>query len=99
MSALHENPMSPVNLRHSTATISVVICAYTERRYAELCAAIASVQNQSYAAVEIIVVIDHCPALYPRICTEFPEIAVIENAEQHGLSGARNSGIRQATGT
>ncbi len=79
-------------------TISVVICAYTEERWADLVAAIVSCQTQRRPAHEVIVVIDHNPALQARVSAEVPGIILTENIEQRGLSGARNSGLRIATG-
>lgn len=72
---------------------SVIICAYTEKRWDDLIAAIMSVQQQNIPAREIIVVVDHNPPLLARLQDYFPEIIVIENSEPQGLSGARNSGI------
>lgn len=43
--------------------ISVVICAYTEKRWDDVLAAVASVRAQSLAAHEVILVVDHNPAL------------------------------------
>ena len=44
--------------------VSVVICAYTEARWDDLLAAIASVRAQrDHVPLEIVVVIDHNPAL------------------------------------
>ena len=79
-------------------TISVVICAYTEARWDDLVAAIVSCQTQRRPAHEVIVVIDHNPALQARVSAEVRGIIVTENIEQRGLSGARNSGVRVATG-
>ena len=78
---------------------SVVICAYTEKRWDDLIAAIESVQQQSIPAREIILVVDHNPALLTRVHANFPTIIGIENSEPQGLSGARNSGIAIAKGT
>jgi len=75
-----------------------VICAYTERRWNELRAAVASVQQQRYAPQEIIVVVDNNSALFERVCAEFPQVTAIENRYRRGLSGARNSGIAVARG-
>jgi hypothetical protein len=47
----------------ATLDVSVVICAYTEDRWADLVAAVASVQRQMPLLGEIIVVIDHNPDL------------------------------------
>lgn len=77
--------------------VSVVICAYTEARWGDLLAAIDSIRVQrDRVPLEIIVVIDHNPALLERIRAEGPDLRVTENGEQRGLSGARNSGLRLA---
>jgi len=78
----------------STASeIAVIICAYTDQRWEQLVEAIESVQEQSLPANEIVVVIDHNPILFERVKARFPSITVVENAQEKGLSGARNSGI------
>ncbi len=76
---------------------SVIICAYTEKRWDDLVAAIESVQQQN--AREIVVVVDHNPALLTRVQAYFPGVIGIENSEPQGLSGARNSGVAIAQGT
>jgi glucosyl-dolichyl phosphate glucuronosyltransferase len=79
--------------------VSVVICAYTEERWCDLLAAVESIQRQSRRPLEIIVVIDNNPRLLKRAREHIPGVVVIENSEQRGLSGARNSGIDKAKGT
>src|SRR5512133_2496292 len=78
--------------------ISVIICAYTQKRWDELVEAVDSVLNQSVPASEIIVAVDHNPALYARICAELSTVKAIQNQYAPGLSGARNSGIAAALG-
>lgn len=78
---------------------SVIICAYTEKRWDDLVAAVESVQQQSIPAREIILVVDHNPALLARVHAYFPAIIGVENSEPQGLSGARNSGIAVAQGS
>lgn len=80
------------------ADISVVVCAYTETRWGELLAAVESLQRQTLLPCEIILVIDHNPALFERSRQHFSGVTVIENHEQRGLSGARNSGLAAARG-
>jgi len=75
-----------------------VICAYTEARWDDLVAAIVSCQTQRQPAHEVIVVIDHNTGLRQRVERDVPGVIVTENIEQRGLSGARNSGVRVATG-
>jgi glucosyl-dolichyl phosphate glucuronosyltransferase len=86
-------------MMHTQLDASVVICAYTEKRWDDLIAAIESVQQQSIPAREIILVVDHNPALLTRVHANFPTVIGIENSEPQGLSGARNSGIAIAKGT
>jgi glycosyltransferase involved in cell wall biosynthesis len=78
--------------------ISAIICAYTEERWGVLRAAVTSLQQQTHAAREIILVIDHNPELYLRARTEFPGVVVVENQAQAGLSGSRNTGSAAAQG-
>ncbi len=85
-------------------SISVVICAYTEERWQDLLDAVASLSHQTVLPHEIIVVIDDNSSFFVRACVYFRDvlgaqlIAVVENREQPGLSGARNTGIALATG-
>ncbi len=78
--------------------ISVVICAYTEKRWHETCAAVESVRAQSFASKEIIVVVDHNPALFASLSAALPDVTVLENREERGLSGGRNTGVAVAQG-
>jgi GT2 family glycosyltransferase len=78
--------------------MSVVICAYTEARWNDLVAAVASVQRQTVPPLEIIVVIDHNPRLLDRARAHIPGVVAVENHEQRGLGGARNSGVAVAKG-
>jgi glycosyltransferase involved in cell wall biosynthesis len=78
--------------------ISVVICAFSERRWRELGAAIESLQRQTSPAREIIVVIDHNEGLLARARSAWPEASVLPNRNSRGLSGAKNSGASVARG-
>ena len=79
-------------------SVSVVICAHTERRWDDTLAAAASVRDQSYAVKELVVVVDHNRPLYERLKSALPETMVVENRELQGLSGGKNTGIAMATG-
>jgi GT2 family glycosyltransferase len=79
--------------------ISVVICAHTMDRIDELRASIRSVLRQGTPAFELITVCDHNEQLQALVAKEFPTITVMANAETRGLSGARNTGIKAASGT
>jgi glucosyl-dolichyl phosphate glucuronosyltransferase len=78
---------------------SVVICAYSEARWDDLQASVASVRRQNVPPRQIIVVVDHNSALLQRACAELPGVTVLENQETQGLSGARNTGVRAAQGS
>ncbi|HJP78490.1 MAG TPA: glycosyltransferase [Pseudonocardiaceae bacterium] len=79
--------------------VSVVICAYTERRWAELLLAIESVREQQPPPAETLVVVDHNPALATRLRSHVDSsVTVAENVRQRGLSGARNTALDQVKG-
>jgi glycosyltransferase involved in cell wall biosynthesis len=77
---------------------TVIVCAYTERRWDDLEKCLTSIFGQSCKPDEVIVVIDHNPVLFQRAQGKFSEIKVIENHYERGLSGARNSAIDIAVG-
>jgi GT2 family glycosyltransferase len=82
----------------SRLRITVVICAYTERRWAQLLGAIESVLHQQLRPDQIVLVIDHNPALLQRVRAAYPQLTVVANCGPRGLSGARNTGVSQAWG-
>jgi len=79
-------------------SVSVVICAHTDKRWDDTLAAAGSVLTQSHTAKELIVVVDHNPHLYQRLKSALPDATVAENCEARGLSGARNTGVALAAG-
>lgn len=85
--------MNTVETREAQLETAVIICAYTDERWSQLVEAVESVQAQSQPANQIVVVIDHNPALLTRVKERFPSIMVVENVQEKGLSGARNSGV------
>ncbi len=82
-----------------SGSVSVVICAYDNERRELLRAALKSLFAQSRPALEILVVIDHNPRLKSWVETEFPDASTLANEDAQGLSGARNTGIRHASGS
>ncbi len=74
-------------------TIAVVMCAYTEKRWEDCLSAYRSLVAQSRRANEIVIVVDHNPALLARMRAELPAARVIANTNTRGLSGARNTGV------
>ena len=84
--------------RPAVPSISVVICAYTPRRLAQIEAAINSLAAQTLAPAEILLVIDHAPELEESCRARWPEVRVLANTERQGLSGARNTGLAASEG-
>ncbi len=80
-----------------TLTISVIICAYTEERWDDLCQSINAVQQQTIRPQQILLVIDHNPNLYTRATSHIRGVTVMENQGAQGLGGARNRGVEAAT--
>jgi glycosyltransferase involved in cell wall biosynthesis len=82
----------------ASPTVSVVMAAYTARRWTNLLQAIAAVQSQTVQPAETILVIDHNPELLARAQAEMPSVRVIPNARAAGSSGARNTGAAASQG-
>ncbi len=81
------------------ASISVILCTYSEGRWDDLVAARESVRRQSVRPLETVVVVDHNPELLARVRRELPDVVAVSNSEERGLSGARNSGVAAARGS
>jgi glucosyl-dolichyl phosphate glucuronosyltransferase len=81
----------------AVADVSVVICAYDDRRWEALVAAVDSLRAQTHPVAEIILVIDHNSQLMTRAGSEIHGVVVVPNAHEQGLSGARNTGFETAT--
>ncbi|MEU6094580.1 glycosyltransferase family 2 protein [Streptomyces sp. NPDC047079] len=85
----------------SVPDISVVICVYTEDRWEDILAAVASVRAQSLPARETLLVVDHNETLLDRLTREYKEVEevrVLANAGPRGLSAGRNTGIAASHG-
>jgi GT2 family glycosyltransferase len=87
------NRRVPIEVSAPLPSVTVVICAYTDERWDDLSAAVESVQKQTWPAQQLVLVIDHNPALLNRALEAFPAVEVVENKGQQGLAAARNSGI------
>ena len=88
----------PVSLNHhKPPTCAVIVCAYTEDRWADTVTAVSSVLSQVPAPDEMVLVIDHNPELQERMSDRFPEVLVVPNHHEQGLSGARNTGVEVTT--
>ncbi len=82
----------------TTPTLAAVVCAYTEERWQDIVDAVTSLRQQSPKPDQIILVIDNNKPLFEKANQELksPDIAIIENSQTRGLSGARNSGVAVA---
>ncbi len=78
-------------MTHRLAT-TIVIPTHSEQRWNSLVRTIASARSQTRTPAEIIVVVDHNPALYRRIRRDLAGVTVLENAYAKGVSGNRNTG-------
>jgi glucosyl-dolichyl phosphate glucuronosyltransferase len=78
-------------------TVSVIVCAYTMRRWDDVQSAVESVRAQPEDP-EVVLVIDHSDELLAAARDRWPELRVIPNTGERGLSGARNTGVAAATG-
>jgi glycosyltransferase involved in cell wall biosynthesis len=76
----------------------VLICAYTLDRLEALSRAIESVRAQETPAYELVLAIDHSPELLAECERRWPQARLVENREEQGLSGARNSGVAACSG-
>lgn len=72
--------------------VSIVIPTCSERRWPLLARTVASARSQTHPADEIVVVVDHSPALYRRARRDLAGVTVLANAYAQGASGNRNTG-------
>jgi GT2 family glycosyltransferase len=77
--------------------VSVVICAFSNDRWEDTLAAVASVRAQQPKPLEVILVVDHNPELKARFAAVL-DVTVVENREARGLSGGKNTGVALAHG-
>lgn len=76
--------------------VSVVVCAYSERRWEQTRAALESVLAQKPSPAQVLLIVDHNADLAARALREFRAVTVLESDGPPGLSGARNTGLRAA---
>ncbi len=72
--------------------VSIVIPTHSEERWSSLVRTVACARSQIYPPAEIVVVVDHNPALYRRAHRDLPGLTVLENLYAQGASGNRNTG-------
>lgn len=89
---------TPAQQPATAQSISVVICAWTMRRWLNIMDAIDSVLLQEPRPTEVILVVDSNHELYERAQEAFPGVLVLENTSARGEAGARNTGLAAASG-
>jgi GT2 family glycosyltransferase len=72
--------------------VSIVIPTHSDQRWDALVRTLASARSQTYAPAEIVVVVDHNPALFRRARRDLAGVTVLENLYAQGVSGNRNTG-------
>jgi GT2 family glycosyltransferase len=91
--------------RRTGLTADVVICAYTDRRWDLLCAAIDSVQKQTVLPRQILLSIDHNEELAERCLQRWPAagqqiepaVRVLRNHYEGRLGSTRNTAIEHVS--
>jgi glycosyltransferase involved in cell wall biosynthesis len=104
------DPVQRMKSEPARPLVSVIICAYTEDRWPLLMRALESVRHQTVTPIEIILCIDHNPALLER-CRVFASdgdenggagqripVRVMANRYSGRLGSARNSAADVASG-
>jgi GT2 family glycosyltransferase len=79
-------------------SLTVIVCAYTLDRWADLSAALESLRRQTRRPDQLVLVVDGDDELLARAVPAFPDVLCLANAGPRGLSGARNTGVAAATG-
>jgi glycosyltransferase involved in cell wall biosynthesis len=78
-------------------TVSVIVPVYRVERY--IAETVQSILNQTYPDFELLIIDDESPDQSIQICQHFSDQRIrIIHQKNRGLAGARNTGIRHATG-
>ncbi|HEY2297771.1 MAG TPA: glycosyltransferase [Jatrophihabitans sp.] len=85
-------------MTYAPPTVSVVVCAYTERRWDDLHTACTTADEQLHDGDQLLLVVDHNDTLLDRARDLLPGVEVLANTHQRGLSGARNTALEKVTG-
>lgn len=96
---MHEGP-GDVHAREAfTDSITIVVCAYTNDRWATLQRAIDVTLKQISFNDELIIVVDHNESLLAKCHDVIENCTIIRNRHNRGLSGARNTALEEARGS
>jgi len=87
--------------------VSVVVCTYSMDRYGPFTEAVESVLDQTYAPIELVLVVDGNDEVYERVQEDFADIAddggiedvvLHNNDENRGISYSRTKGAELGSG-
>lgn len=90
-----------VTVQRPIVKVSVVLCTYSMDMYEHFQEAAESVLNQSYDAVELVVVVDGTEPVFERVQDEYDgreDVVLHCNDENQGLLRSRNTGAELASG-
>jgi glucosyl-dolichyl phosphate glucuronosyltransferase len=74
--------------------VSVVVCAFTQRRLEQTVDCVNSVLAQRPSAAEVIVVVDHNDLLQAKLRSRLPrQVRIVANRGEPGLSSSRNTAV------
>ncbi|MGI8680927.1 MAG: sulfotransferase [Mycobacteriales bacterium] len=78
--------------------LSAIVYADPDRPMVDVLDTVAALQKQSRLPEEVVLVVEHSPALWQRALESLPDVLVMENGLSHGLCGARNVGLTVSGG-
>jgi len=83
--------------------ISIITTSYTMDRFKDITELLDSIQAQTYDSIEMVFVVERSPELCHKIRAyadekSYPNVQILFNQGEWGLSSSRNLGIRQASG-
>jgi cellulose synthase/poly-beta-1,6-N-acetylglucosamine synthase-like glycosyltransferase len=82
-----------------TSSVTVIVCAYTDERLADIKEAVNSILGQNLTEREVVVSVDHNPMLADALQLYFrSNVMIVRNDGVRGLSETRNVGIRASHG-
>lgn len=81
---------------YTGGTTSVVVATHSVAREQLLLRAVASLRSQRPAPTQVIVAVDHNPALFTRLSAALEGVDLMDHQGVPGASGARNAGARLA---
>jgi Glycosyl transferase family 2 len=79
-------------------TVSVIVCCFTEERWDDLSACLESLFVQTHAPDEIVVIVDHNPAMLERVQQTWEGwVKAYANIHPKGLVGSQNTSLEVVT--